>query len=138
MLLNRPRKRTFALRFVKLSLAFNSSNSHFLIVFLLVRRNTSLGQILENCLELLRILDISPPKHTLAFTICYCSIRSMSDPRLDTHTASHFLQSSLVDQMYAKGVYFCSYVTKSKTRMYQIFTQIHSTFSIGLSCTKSP
>ena len=37
----------------------------------------------------------------------------MPDPRLDAYTASHFLYSSLVDQLYAKGVYFYSFVTKS-------------------------
>ena len=38
--------------------------------------------------------------------------QSMSDPSLDIHTAFHFLHSSLADQLYAKGVYFCSFVTK--------------------------
>ena len=51
------------------------------------------------------------------FTIWYCSILPMSDPMLDIqsqgYTASHFLCSSLVDQLYAKGVYFCSFMTKS-------------------------
>ena len=38
----------------------------------------------------------------------------MSDPRLYIQTASHFLRSSLADQLYEKKrVYFCSYVTKS-------------------------
>ena len=37
----------------------------------------------------------------------------MSDPRLDIQTASHFLRSWLVNQLYAKGVYFYSFVTKS-------------------------
>ena len=38
---------------------------------------------------------------------------SMSDPRLDIQTASQFWRFSLIDQPYAKGVYFCSFVTKS-------------------------
>ena len=34
------------------------------------------------------------------------------DPRLDIQTASHFLRISLDDQLYGKGVYFCSFVNK--------------------------
>ena len=39
-------------------------------------------------------------------------IRSMSDPRLDIKTAPHFLRFPLVEQLYVKGVHFCSFVTK--------------------------
>ena len=37
----------------------------------------------------------------------------MSDPRLDIQIASYFLHSSLVNQLYAQGVYLCSFVTQS-------------------------
>ena len=48
-----------------------------------------------------------------ASTICYCFIWSISDPQLDIQTASYFLRFSLVDELYAKGLYFCSFVTES-------------------------
>ena len=49
--------------------------------------------------------DIMQPAPTdiPGFTIWYRSIRSMSDSQL--------LPSSLVNQLYAKEVYFCSFVT---------------------------
>ena len=55
------------------------------------------------------------PAHTdiPAFPIWYHSIQSISDPWLDIHTVSYFFCSSLVDQLYAKGVYLCNFVTKS-------------------------
>ena len=53
------------------------------------------------------------PTDVPAFTICYHFIRSTSDIQLDIQKASYFLRSTLVDQPYAKEVYFCSYVTKS-------------------------
>ena len=110
----RPTKKSSVLRLIKSSLM---SNSRFLIVCVLVTCNTSLGQppvcISCNWMEFLRILDNSPRKHTPAFTIRYHSIGSLSDPRLDIQTASHFLHSSLVGQLYAKGVYLYRFVTKS-------------------------
>ena len=45
----------------------------------------------------------------------------MSDPQLDVQKASCFLRSTLVDQLYAKGVYFCSFLTKSN----QACTKFH-------------
>ena len=48
-----------------------------------------------------------------AFTIWYRSIWSMFDPQLDIQKVSCFLRSTLVGQLYTKGVYFCSFVTKS-------------------------
>ena len=56
-----------------------------------------------------------------AFTIWYCCIRSVSDPQLDVQKASYFLRSTLVDQLYAKGVYFSSFLTKSN----QACTKFH-------------
>ena len=46
----------------------------------------------------------SPRKHTTVITTRYRPIRFMSDPWLNIQTASHFLQSLLVDQMYVKVV----------------------------------
>ena len=57
------------------------------------------------------IMELAPTD-ILTFTIWYSSIRSMSDPQLDMQIASHFLRYTLVDQLYAIGVYFCSFVTK--------------------------
>ena len=37
----------------------------------------------------------------------------MSDLQLDMQKNPYFLCSTLVDQLYAKGVYLCSFVTKS-------------------------
>ena len=75
------------------------------------------------------------PTDIPAFTVWYRSIRSMSDPRLDIKTAPHFLRSPLVDQLYAKGVYFCSFVTKcnqactkysnSFNSFYRTITHVH-------------
>ena len=53
------------------------------------------------------------PANVPAFTIWYRSIRSTSDIQLDIQKVSYFLLSTLVDQLYAQGVYFCIFVTKS-------------------------
>ena len=85
-----PTKKSSALRFIKLSLVFNS---HLLIVFVLATCNTSpdAGQppvwISQNWLKRLRILVNSRRKYILAFTIWHRSIQSMSDPWLDMHKA---------------------------------------------------
>ena len=84
-------KKSSALRFTELSPVFNF---HLLIVFVFAICNTSFGQplvsISKNWLKLLKILDNSPRKHTLAFTIWYRSIQSMSDLWLDIHAAFNF------------------------------------------------
>ena len=51
------------------------------------------------------------PTDVQAFTIWYRSIRSMYDLQLDIQKMSFFLGSRLVDQMYSKRVYFCSFLT---------------------------
>ena len=84
------------------------------------------------CIQLFRILFFSnlfeqnlfvqpAPTDIPAFSIWYLSIRSISDLWLNIQTASHFLRSSLVDHLDAKGVYFCSFVTKSN----EVCTKIH-------------
>ena len=131
LLRHHPTKKASALRFIKLSLVFNS---HFLIVFVLATFNTSLKQhpvwISLNWLELLRMLDNIPRKLTLAFTIWYRSIQSMSDPWLDIHTA--------IWSTVSKRSVFLQFCDQIQPSMHQIFTQIHSTASIGSSYMKIP
>ena len=73
------------------------------------------------------------PTNVSAFTIWYRSIQSMSDLQLDMQKAPYFLCSILVDQLYAKGVYPCSFVTKSNQawtkyafkNFYRTVTHVH-------------
>ena len=55
-------------------------------------------------------------------------------------STSHFVHSSLVYQMYAKEMHFCSFATNPRvqSRMYQIYTHICSTVSIGLPYMENP
>ena len=54
-------------------------------------------------------------------------------------TASDFLYSPLVDQLYAKGVkLFLQFCEKIQSSMHQIFIQIYLTVSIGPSHKESP
>ena len=84
LLRHRHTKKSSALRFIRLSLVFNS---HLLIVFVLATCNTSPGQppvwISQNWLEPLRILVNSSRKYILALTIWHRSIQSISDSWLD-------------------------------------------------------
>lgn len=49
----------------------------------------------------------------------------MSDPLLDIQTISQFLCSSLLDQLYAKVVYLCSFVTKF-SQTYTIYIHLNA------------
>ena len=54
--------------------------------------------------------------------------RLICDPWLDIQKASYFLRSSLVDQLYKKGVYFYSFVTKSNQASINIHPNVFNSF----------
>ena len=124
LLRHHPTKKSFALRFIKLSLVFNSN---LLIGFVLTTFNTSLDQppvwISWNWFKRLRILDNSPRKNTLAFTIWDCSIQSISDLWLDIHIAFSFELLTSWPTVCKRSL-FLQFCDQIQSTMHQIVTQI--------------